>query len=471
MTKAQTAIDTATKNFLDLAEAEKVPRGTMSRFLNAGYVPHSRQLKFHAKAREADFQNKSSEIGFGGARGGGKTACVFAQIAIDDCQRFENLKVLFLRESAGSATESVNDLRLKFLQGVSHTATRNILRYPNNSRIILGHFQYEKDINKYLGLEYDIIVLEEATQLSATKIKDIRTCNRSSKGFRPRMYLTTNPGGIGHTWFKNDFIQPHRKGEENDKDFVFSLESDNKHNNAEYRGKLEQLTGWKRKAWLEGDWDILAGQFFENYRYEKHVVKPFEIPATAQFWGAFDYGFNHPTVFQLFAYYDGIIYVLAEFWQRKQLPKTNAPEIKRIIQNFNLNPAKLHICAGHDVFAHKGDSEDKTIAVQYKEQGLNFTPASIGRINGASELLTLLGDEENKVEEKIKIFDTCKKLIEQLPEMQHDPNNPDDVLKIDVDEDGNGGDDSYDCVRYGVMERKTRFEVNDRTRQVFGLIK
>ena len=453
--QTQTEIDEdeATANFLALAESLQVPRGTVSRFLNAGYLPQPKQLQFHAKARLADFENEPSELGFGGARGGGKTACVFSQIAIDDCQRFENLKVLFLRESAGSATESVNDLRLKFLRSVEHKPTRNILSFPNHSRIILGHFQYEKDINKYLGLEYDIIVVEEATQLSATKIKDIRTCNRSSKGFRPRMYLTGNPGGIGHAWFKRDFIEPFRQGRKTDKAFVFSLESDNKHNDAEYRSKLKQLTGWKRKAWLDGDWDILAGQFFENFSYERHVVKPFKLPPSAEFWGAFDYGFNHPTVFQLFAKYDGIIYVMAEFRQRKQLPKTNAAGIKEMIAGFGLNPYSLPVFAGHDVFAQRGDSDGKTIAEQYAAERLMLQPATVDRINGAGELLQMLGDAENGIKESIYIFDNCFHLIEQLPNMQHDPNRPDDVLKVDIDEDGNGGDDSYDTTRYGVMAK------------------
>ena len=234
----QTEIDYAIKEFLAQAGELKVPKGTLSRFLKAGYVPQPKQLEFHAKARNADFEGMPSEIGFGGARGGGKTACVFSQIAIDDCPRVPGLKVLFLRKSAGSATESVNDLRLKFLRNVNHKPNKNIIYFPNDSRIILGHFQYEKDIDKYLGLEYDIIVIEEATQLSASKVKDIRTCNRSSKGFRPRMYLTTNPGGVGHAWFKQDFILPYRQNRETDKTFVFALESDNKHNNPEYLSKF-----------------------------------------------------------------------------------------------------------------------------------------------------------------------------------------------------------------------------------------
>lgn len=461
----QAAIDKATENFLYLAQSLSVPKGTISRFLKAGYLPQPKQLQFHAKARLADFPNQPSKIGLGGARGGGKTAGVFAQIAIDDCQRFDNLKTLFLRQSSGSAMESVNDLRIKFLRNVEHKPTRNVLTYPNDSRIILGHFQYEKDINKYLGLEYDVICIEEATQLSATKIKDIRTCLRSSKGFRPRMYLTTNPGGIGHAWFKQEFIIPNRLEKETDTAFIFALESDNKHNNSEYRDELNKLTGWKRKAWLDGDWDILAGQFFENFRYDVHVKKSFAFPPNTKFWGSFDYGFNHPTVFYLFAKYDSKTYCIAEFWQRKQLPKSNAFDIKQIIQRFGLNPSDLKIFAGRDVFAHKGDQEGKTIAEQYKAEGLNFIPANDDRINGAAKLLEMFGDEENGIEESLYIFTDCAKVVEQIPNMQHDPNRPDDVLKVDIDEDGMGGDDCYDALRYGVMA----IETQPTTTKPFGL--
>jgi len=35
-----------------------------------------------------------------------------------------------------------------------------------------------------------------------------------------------------------------------------------------------------------------------------------------------------------------------------------------------------------------------------------------------------------------------------LPALQHDPHRPEDVLKVDADEDGVGGDDAADCLRY-----------------------
>ena len=57
----------------------------------------------------------------------------------------------------------------------------------------------------------------------------------------------------------------------------------------------------------------------------------------------------------------------------------------------------------------------------------------------------------------------CGRLLETLPALQHDPNRPEDVLKVDADEDGVGGDDAADCLRYlvatkarSVTQRKLR---------------
>ena len=55
---------------------------------------------------------------------------------------------------------------------------------------------------------------------------------------------------------------------------------------------------------------------------------------------------------------------------------------------------------------------------------------------------------------RILISDRCAQTIEQLPALQHDDGKPDDVLKTNVDDDGQGGDDYADCLRYGVMLKK-----------------
>ena len=420
-------------------------------------------MEFHAACREADHIPLS--IGFGGARGGAKTHAVFAQVALDDCQRANGLKCLFLRKVAKSAKESMQDLRRKVLHSCKNNfrTQDGILEFPNSSHIICGHFNYEKDIDAYLGLEYDLIAIEEATQLTEAKRKDIKTCLRTSRtDWRPRDYNTSNPGGVGHEWFRKVFIIPYRKGEQKITRFIPSTVYDNKMVDTDYRSKLEELTGWKREAWLKGDWDILAGQFFGNFQYETHVIQPFAIPIDWPIWAALDYGYNHPTVVYLFTMADGIIYIIGEYWQRHRLPSSNAEGIAKLCAEIQLvHPTREIVplsidklkpfVAGSDVFAQRGHEGGKTIAQQYEEAGIKLSPANTDRINGASQLLNLLGDQEAGIPPKMQIFSTCERLIEQVPAMQHDPHRPEDVLKIDIDEDGSGGDDCYDTVRYGVM--------------------
>jgi len=234
-------------NFIQTARTLGVSRDSLERFLSAQYIPQIQQLKFHALARKADTILELDEIGFGGARGGGKTHTVFAQAALDDCQRIPNLKVLYLRKKVGSLVEMISDLRKKVLKNVRHKATINQIRFPNGSIIVCGHFQNENDVNNYLGLEYDIIVIEEATQLTQTKLELVGASLRTSKDFKPRMYLTTNPGGVGHTYFKNKFILPWRDDKETTTAFIPAKVEDNKFNNPTYINRLRQLTGWIRR--------------------------------------------------------------------------------------------------------------------------------------------------------------------------------------------------------------------------------
>lgn len=448
---------TPTDRFIRAAKDAGLPKDSLTRFLQAGYVPQPKQLEFHAACRGADVDGPT-DVAYGGARGGGKTHCAFAQIAIDDCQRFDNLKVLFLRKIGKYAKESLEDLRRNILRNVNYEFKNNIFEYPNGSRIIAGSYQYEKDIDNYLSLEYDIIFIEQAEQLSKAKIEAISTVNRSSKGFRPRMYFTFNPGGIGHTFLKQKFIEPWRKENETRTKFIFATVEDNTLVNKEYRQTLENLTGWQKAAWLHGDWDILAGQFFSNFRYDKHVIKPFEVPETARVWASLDYGFNHPTVVTVLMKYDGITYIIGEYGQRKTLVSAHAQNIKDLLTRLGITLNSLDaFVAGPDAFAQRGNESGKTIADQYKDFGIYLRPANNDRISGAGNILGLLGDydKEPVIEAKLFIFDTCVNVIEQLSAMVHDPHRPEDVLKVDIDDDGSGGDDYYDCPRYGLMRSES----------------
>jgi phage terminase large subunit len=454
----EAALALATARMAVIAKSLGLPRDTLERFIAAGYVTQPKQLVFHAACREADLPGRPTWIGFGGARGPGKSHATFAQVALDDCQRVPGLKVLYLRKISKNAREQFNDLRLNVLKYVPHFYNHNdgVIKFPNGSRIITGHFKNESDIDQYLGLEYDIIIIEEATTLSLSKFRTLCDSNRTSKpNFRPRIYLTTNPGGVGHAWFKTTFIAPAREGKETDTRFVFATIDDNAFVNPEYKKNLEKNTGWKLKAYRYGDWDIAAGQFFTTWRHDVHV-KPKglldRIPTNAPVWLSFDYGFTHPTSVHLFTEFDGRKRVVDEYHAAKKLPAQNAAGIKEMLARHGVKVERLReIVAGDDVFAHKGDESGVTIAQQYLKHGLRLSPANMDRINGAGEVLRLLGDVDNGVEPLVEISERCVKLIECLPTLQHDPHRPEDVLKVDVDDEGQGGDDPYDDFRYGCM--------------------
>jgi hypothetical protein len=112
------------------------------------------------------------------------------------------------------------------------------------------------------------------------------------------------------------------------------------------------------------------------------------------------------------------------------------------------------IVAGSDVFSRQSDGT--TIAGQYAREGIYLRAANMDRINGWAEVLQRLGDSDASVVPRLFIHRRCGRLAETLPGLQRDPNRPEDVLKVDADEDGVGGDDAADCLRYLVATKERR---------------
>jgi hypothetical protein len=379
----------------------------------------------------------------------------------DDCQRVPGLKCLLLRKVGKANLEHFEDLRRRLFGRLNHefSAFRGILSFANGSRIIAGHFQNEKDIDAYLGLEYDVIGIEEATTLTARKYQDISTCCRTSKSnFRPRIYSTTNPGGVGHNWYRAKFIVPFQEKHETETRFIPARVTDNRWNNPEYVRVLENLTGWQKRAWLDGDWDIAAGQYFTTLRREVHVVEDFDDSRAVEWFAALDYGFAHYTVVLLGCRDgDGNIFILDEHAERLWLPQRHAAAVKAMVARHTFSNRRLEISdlkrfvAGADVFSRQSDGT--TIAAQYAKLGISLRCANTDRVNGWAEILQRFGDVEGGVKPTLFIHKRCGRLLETLPSLQHDPNRPEDVLKVDCDDDGIGGDDAADVLRYMVATK------------------
>ena len=447
------------------------PKDQMDNFSRADVVLQERQLAASAAARLCDAPDGPTAIGYGGARGGGKSHWLLAQMGADDCQRVPGLKCLLLRKVGKANLEHFEDLRRRLFGRLPHefSAFRGILSFKNGSRIIAGHFQAEKDVDNYLGLEYDVIGIEEATTLSARKHQDISTCCRTSKtNWRPRIYSTTNPGGVGHAWYRTKFVIPFLEKSESETRFVPARVTDNQWNNPEYLRVLQSLSGWQKRAWLDGDWDIAAGQYFTLLRREVHVVEDFDDTRAREWFVAMDYGFAHYTVVLLGCTDgDGNIFVVDEHAERLWLPQRHAAAIKAMLARHKIGDRKLELgdlkrfVAGADVFSRQSDGT--TVAAQYARQGITLRPANTDRLNGWAELMTRFGDVDSGIQPTLFVHQRCGRLIETLPTLQHDPNRPEDVLKVDADEEGVGGDDAADALRYlvatksrAVTQRKLR---------------
>lgn len=447
---------TSLEHYIAQGKQAGCPADQLANFIKAAIVLQPRQLAASAAARLCDRVGGPSAVGYGGARGGGKSHWLLAQMGADDCQRVPNLKCLLLRKVGKANMEHFEDLRRRLFSALPHdfSAYRGVLNFANGSRIIAGHFQAEKDIDAYLGLEYDVIGIEEATTLSNRKHQDISTCCRTSKpNWRPRIYSTTNPGGIGHAWYRSKFVLPFLEKRETETRFLPARVADNQFNNPEYQKVLEGLTGWQKRAWLDGDWDIAAGQFFTTFRREVHVLPDFDESRAREWWAALDYGFAHYTAVLLGCTdCDGNTFVVDEHAERMWLPQRHATAVRAMLLRHGLRLSDLkRIVAGADVFSKQSDGT--TVAHQYAREGIALRPANMDRINGWAEILQGFGDPAAGIFPRLFIHQRCARLAETLPALQHDPNRPEDVLKVDADEDGIGGDDSADALRYLVATK------------------
>ena len=240
--------------------------------------------------------------------------------------------------------------------------------------------------------------------------------------------------------------------------FIPARVGDNAFNNPEYRRILEGLTGWQKRAWLDGDWDIAAGQYFTLFRRDVHVLENFDDSRAVEWFAALDYGPVHYTVCLLCCRDgDGNIFIVDEHAERLWLPQRHAAAIKAMLGRHQIGGRKLEVSdlkrfvAGADVFSRQSDGT--TIAAQYAKHGISLRCANTDRVNGWAEVMQGLGDVEGGVRPTLFFHARCARLIETLPVLQHDPSRPEDVLKVDTDEEGVGGDDCADCLRYAVATK------------------
>mgnify|MGYP000549770706 FL=1 len=168
-------------------------------------------------------------IAFGGARGGGKSWAVRVK-AVLLALKYPGIKIMIVRKTYPELRAN-HITPLKELVGKTAVfkETAKEFLFKNGSVIKLGYCRNIKDLDRYQGTEVDVLFLDEATQLTEEQYDRFKACVRGVNGFPKRVYLTCNPGGVGHAFVKRLFIDRAYKTGENPDDYVFykSLVTDN----------------------------------------------------------------------------------------------------------------------------------------------------------------------------------------------------------------------------------------------------
>jgi hypothetical protein len=241
-----------------------------------------------------------------------------------------------------------------------------------------------------------------------------------------------------------------------------------------YRNRIKAATAGNdalRRAWLEGDWDVVAGAFFDCWRNSKHVVKPFQIPEHWLRFRSGDWGSARPFAFHWFAVASedhvmdsgtiqkGCLVCYREWYgmarDHSGQPKYNtglkmdAEEVGRgLLQRERervsygvLDPA---------AFSHDGGPSIAERIQRGSGNKIHFRRADNSRVGKRGALggwdqmrARLVGEEEKPM---LVFFNTCVDAIRTIPQLQHDPDNLEDV-------NTDSEDHAPDSVRYACMSR------------------
>ena len=416
-------------------------------------------------AQPNDKQRKMLEaatkhVGFGGARGGGKSWAVRTKAKLL-ALRYPGIKLLIVRRTYPELINNhVQILRAELLGVAQYNDKDKLLRFPNGSTI---HFMYcarDGDLDRLQGVEYDVIFLDEATQLSEYQMKTITACLRGVNSFPKRIYYTCNPGGQGHGYIKRIFIDRRYEAGEDAADYTFiqSLVTDNKAlmaSQPDYIKQLEALPEKLRRAWLEGDWDIFEGQFFEEFRvapdparcaqagidveqarihgFWTHVIPAFDPPQEWKLYRSFDWGYSKPFSCAWWAVdFDGRIYRILELYGCTRTPnegvKWTPDEVfRRIRQTEETHPwlrgRRIEGVADPAIWDQSGGESIAETAERYR---VYFSPGDHKRIPGWMQCHYRLQFDENGVP-MMYVFDTCKAFLRTVPQLIYDPLRPEDL--------------------------------------------
>ena len=383
--------------------------------------PNPRQREF--------FAAQDRFVAYGGARGGGKSWAVRKK-AMLLALRYPGIRMLLARRTLGEVWDNHVLPLQQDLDGLArYRDAEKAFLFANGSRLRFGYCDSERDVLQYQGQEYDVIFLDEATQFTEFQFSTLTACLRGANRFPKRMYLTCNPGGVGHGWVKRLFIDRQYRGGERAEDYRFIparvydntalLEQD-----PGYVTMLENLPEDLRRAWLEGDWNAFAGQYFKEWRSDVHVLEPFVIPQDWRRYAALDYGMDMLAALFIALAPDGKAYVYHEIYRSGLI----GSEAVAALRQFEDADRVFEWLAPPDLWNRRNDT-GRSIAEIFAEGGICLTQAKNERVSGWMDLHEWLRpyEENGRQTAALRVFRCCVNLIRTLPQLQFDTRRPNDA--------------------------------------------
>jgi hypothetical protein len=446
------------------------------------------------------FTSAATEILYGGAAGGGKShllrvAAAAWAMMIPGLQVYILRRLsddLFKNHMTGSGGFPII-LSDEFESGhVKWRGDKNYMSFWNGSAIYLGHCQYEKDLRKYQGIEFHVLMLDEATHFTPSMYRFLRgrvrlgglNIPKSLEGRFPRILMGTNPGGEGHQFFKSEFVdrcKPYEIVQMSSiegglkRQFIPAKLSDNptlmKHD-PDYAARLESL-GQPHlvRALLHGDWNIVAGGALDDLWGPHLIVPRFKLPSNWKVYRAFDWGTAHPFSVGWWGVSPGeevMVNGKPMFFPAKSLVRVHEwYGAKDVSQNEGLKLSSVEVAKGilerekmlkevgwvtGKVFPGPADKQiyrvnDKislSVAKSMSDEGVDFLAADMGggsRLNSFQAVRDFMACSKTLEGSGVWFMDHCNAAITTLPILQRDETNPEDV-------DTKGLDHVFDEMKY-----------------------
>lgn len=405
------------------------------------------------------------EVGYGGSLAAGKSWAITrgALRYMDN----GNARAIIMRRTFPELRDLMDKAhQLMPLIGLTWYASEKRWVHSNGFRLEFGYCENWADVQQYVGQEYTYIGFDQLEQLPEERIWiTLMSRLRTTDPTIPLMARATfNPGGPGHGWVKRRFILPcppdgtpiyDEHG--NTRAFFQATIFDNPtllKNDPRYLQYLESLPETQKRQLLHGEWDAGEGIAFPGLTDRSHLVRAGTPVHGGQYFGAFDWGYGHKWAFGLFAVLPGgKVRVVDSVMGRRHTPDMIAERVAELLKMRGVTFGDLRwTVAGSDVKIRDEarGNYGPSVMEQFLAYGWPLMGADNSRVAGYQNLLMYLHQQ------RLEFEDTPgnRSGIGQLMELATDPDFPNDVLKVDVDVDtGEGGDDFYDMLRYGLMSR------------------